>query len=122
MLAQKPGKLDGIVGRPAAIGPIRCREADKKRQRGGPRVANGVDNLEHKTSAVLKAAAVGIGAVVGERRKKLMEQVAVGRVNFNEVKANGEGAMRRGGKSVDYCCDSRLIERLGHGIVGGKGQ
>ena len=51
-----------------------------------------------------------------------MEQVAVGRVNLNEVKACGDGALRGGGKCGDNVGDSRLIERLRDGIVGSKGK
>lgn len=86
----------------------------------GPSGAHGVDDLEQKTSAVFEASAVGIGALIGERGEKLVEEVAVGSVDFNEVKAGSESAVRGSSKCADDGVDAGLIQRLGDGVVGGE--
>jgi hypothetical protein len=87
----------------------------------GPCGADRVDDLKQQADAVFEAAAVGIGALVGEGRKELVEQVAVGGVDFNEVKASGEGTLGASGKGADDGVYAGLIERLRDGVVGCKG-
>ena len=53
----------------------------------GPLGADGVNDFERQPGAVFEAAAVVVGALVGERREKLVEQVAVGGVDLDEVEA-----------------------------------
>ena len=85
---------DGFIDRPAAFGPVGGGDADEEGQVSGPDGADGVDDLEEEADAVLEAAAVLIGALVGEGREELVEEVAVGGVDLDEVEAGGEGAMR----------------------------
>ena len=59
-----------------------------------PDGAHRVDDFEGEAHAVLAAAAVLVGALVGERREELVDQVAVGAVDFDDVEA---GLRRRGG-------------------------
>ena len=91
VFAQEAGKLNRVVDGPAAFRPVASGDADKQGQMGGPDTAHFIDNLEKETGAVFKTAAVGVGALVGERRVELVEQVAVGGVNFDQVEAGGEG-------------------------------
>ena len=122
MLAEELRELDGFVDGPAAGNPIGGGDADKERQMSWPLGANGVHHLQGETSAILKAAAVGVSALIGERRKKLMEQVAVRRVNFNDVEAGFERAAGGRGEGVDDGVDAGLIERLRQGVAVREGQ
>ena len=118
---QETGERDGLVGRPAVVNPVGGRDADKKREVGWPGSADGVDDLQEEAGAVLEAAAVSIGALIGERREELMQQIAVGSVDLNEVEAGGKGAFCRLREGRDDGVDTGLVERLGDCIVGGKG-
>jgi len=74
-------------------GPVGGGDADKERQMLGPRGADGANDLEWEADAVVEAAAVLVGAVIGQGREKLMEQVAMGGVDFDEVEASAKGSM-----------------------------
>ncbi len=54
-----------------------------------------LDNLPQKTEAVFHAAAVNILATVGFRLQKLVDQIAVGRVNLDTVKTGLFRPLRR---------------------------
>ena len=84
----------------------------------GPFGADGVDDLDEQAGAVEEAAAVFVGALVGERRKELMEEIAVGGVDLNQVEACLQSSARGQAKGVDGGVDAGLIERLGHGVGG----
>jgi len=84
--------------------------------------ANSVDNLKKQARAVEEAAAVRVGAVIGKRGEELMEQVAMGGMNLNEVKPCCERPLRTLCKGTKNGGDSSLIEGLGYGVVGGKGE
>jgi hypothetical protein len=47
----------------------------------------------HKADAVLKAAAVGVAALVGQRRQKLVQKVAVCCMELNGVDADAVGSL-----------------------------
>ena len=87
----------------------------------GPCGADSVDNLKQQADAVFEAASIGIGALVGDGREELMKQVAVSGVDFKEVKASGEGTLGAGGEGMDEGVDAGLIQCLGDGVVGCKG-
>ena len=64
-----------------------------------------------------------IGAVVGERREELVDQVAVGGVDFDSVEAGLFGADGGIGEALDGALDAGIVERrrgleVGVGIVG----
>ncbi len=84
----------------------------------GPRGADRVDNLKKKTRAIFEGAAVGVGALVRKRREELVQQIAVGSVNLNEVEAGSQGAARCLDKGTGNGVDAGLIEGLGHAVVG----
>lgn len=88
----------------------------------GPLGADGVHHLQGETSAILKAAAVGVRALVGERRKKFVEQIAVRCVNLDYIEASFEGAVSGCGEGVDDGRNAGLIERLGHDVTGREWQ
>ena len=95
VVAEVMGELDGLVDGPAwrgLVGPVGGGDADEEGEVGGPLGADGVNDFKEEADAVFKAAAVVVGSVVGEGGEEFVEQVAVGGVDFNEVKTGGEGS------------------------------
>ena len=84
-----------VVERPAAVHPIGTGDAQEERQIGGPGGARGGHRFEQQADAIFEAAAVIVVAGIAERRKKLVEQVAVGAVDLEDAEAGGAGAIRR---------------------------
>ncbi len=120
MRFEKARKLNRVVDGPAALDPICRGDADEEREVRRPLGADCVHNFEREAGAILKAAAVGVLAHIGERREELVNQVAVGRVNLDVVKSCSEGTARGKGKGVDDFGDSCLIEGLRYSITGEK--
>ena len=118
--AELPGERDGVVDGPTIFGPVGCGDTDEEGQVGGPDGAHGVNNLEGKAGAVLEAAAIGVGALVGEGREEFVEQVAVGRVDFDDVEASGGSAPGRLLEGANDGVDAVLRKGLRNGIVRGK--
>ena len=118
-LLEEFGEGDGLGEVPACAeglgSPVGGGDADEKRQVLGPGGADGFDDFEGEASAVFEAAAVFVGAVVGERREELVQEVAVGGVYLDEVEAGGEGAMG--------CCDEVGDDLVHAGAIecGGEG-
>src|ERR1700751_3349752 len=63
----------------------------------GPGGAHRVKPLEGKPQPVLEAAAVGVGALVGDRGEERRQQVPVRAVQLEQVEAGVRAAPRRGG-------------------------
>src|ERR1039458_1306172 len=115
--AKQCSELHGLIRAPAAVDPIGGGDADEEGQVGRPLSADGVNHFENEASAILKTAAVCIGALISEGREELVEQIAVGGVNLDKVKARLEGAPRSLAKGFNCGVDAGLIKRLGHGIA-----
>ncbi len=94
MLAQQLRQLDGFVRVPAALSPVGCGDADEQRQMVRPLCAHRVHNLQHEAGAVVEAAAVVVGAAIRERRQEFVKQVAVRRVNLDDVESRLERPAR----------------------------
>ena len=116
-LLEEFGERDGLREIPAfaeGLGsPVGGGDADEDGQMLWPRGADGFDHFEGESGAVFEAAAVLVGAVVGERREELVEEIAVGGVDLDEVEASGEGAMS--------CCDEVGDDFVHAGAVEGGG-
>ena len=114
------GEGDGLREVPAGAeglgGPVGGGDADEEGQVLGPCGADGADDFEGEADAIVEAAAVFVGAVVGEGREELVEQVAVGGVDFDEVEAGGEGAMGGGNEVGDDFVDAGAVEGGGDGV------
>ena len=68
----------------------------------GHRARDGLGDLDDEPHAVLQRAAPAVGALVGERRQELVQQVAMRAVQLDEVEAGAlgaPGAPRRTGRS-----------------------
>ena len=117
VLAQFFRKLHRFVGIPAAVGPVGSGDADKQRQTLRPHAANGIHHLEHQPDAIVEAAAVCIGALICQRRQKLMKQIAVRRMNLNEIEAGLKRPARSLAKALDHRPNSGFVERRRHGVI-----
>src|SRR5580693_2090698 len=119
--AEKFGEGHGLLDVPAARDPIAGRDADEQRVANGPDAANGADNFEEEARAIFEGTAVGIGAVVGERREEFVEQVAVRGMDFDHLKTGLRGT--RGGSSeiFDHFLNSGGIKRGGLRVGIGEG-
>jgi len=85
------GDLGDVVDREAAVEPVACGEPGQDGLVRRPGLPDGVDHLEEQPGAVLERSAVGVRAVVGERREELVDQVAVGGVDLDDVEARVVG-------------------------------
>ena len=65
---------------------------------------SGIDHFQHQTRAILYATAVLIGAMVRRRGKKLVQQITVGGVQFNQIET---GFTRIGDRLAEIIDDSR---------------
>ena len=62
-----------------------------------PDVDHRLSDLEREADAVLDRAAVGVGALVGAVAQELVDQIAVGGVDFDAVEAGSLGVFGRRG-------------------------
>ncbi len=81
-----------IVDRPAIRAAVRRRDADEERLVRRPYRAHGVGDFEREAHAVFAAAAVAVGALVGDGREELVDEIAVRGVNFDDVESGLVGA------------------------------
>ena len=78
---------DGVLDRQAACDVVGAGQADEQRQLGRPLGAHGVDRFHQEACAAVEVAAIGIVAVVGDRREERMQQVAVRGVQLGDLEA-----------------------------------
>ena len=105
---------DRLVDREAAVHPFAGREACPDHHRGRHGGAHRLGDRHDEAHPVVERAAPVVGALVGERREELVEQVAVGAVDLDEVEAGARGALGGGGPGADEALDAVLVEGLRH--------
>lgn len=120
MGAEMTREGNGFIDRPAAVGPIGGRDTNEEGQVGRPCGAHGVDDLKEQAYAIFEASTIGIGALIRERGKEFVEEVAVCGVDFDEIEAGGMGAMRGLGEGANDGVDAGLIEGLRHRVFVGE--
>jgi len=88
------GKADrlGEIPRLAVGEPVGRRDADEQRLVVGPHLADSRDDLQGEPDPPLEVAAVGVVTCVCHRREELVEQVAVGSMDFGDLEARTVGA------------------------------
>jgi hypothetical protein len=86
------GEGDRIVDREPAGKPVAAGDAGAHRLLLRPCRAHRTGDLERQAQAVLEAAAVVVGALVRQRRDELVEEIAVRRVELDEIEAEPVGA------------------------------
>src|SRR6185295_1666980 len=74
---ERAGYLDGVLQRQAAIVPVAGGDADRERTIGRPGHAYRVEELERKREPVREGAAVLVGALVGQGRQEVTQQMTV---------------------------------------------
>src|ERR1039458_770439 len=123
VLLENASERDGLIEVPTAVGPVSGGDADEEGQVLGQLSANGIDGFDKQTDTVFEAATVAVCPPVGERRKEFVEQVAMGRVDFDDVESGGKCAACRSGEGFRDPGDTRGVEfvRLGVMIVEGDG-
>ncbi len=119
--AEKLGEGDGLFDVPAAGNPIAGGDADEQRVAYGPHAADGSDDLAEEAGAIFEGAAVGISALIGERREKFVYQVAVRGMDFDYLETGLLGACGGIREIFDYSFNSGSIERGGLRVGVGEG-
>lgn len=110
-LGEIPGGAEGF-GCPVGGG-----DADEDGEMLRPGGADGADGFEREADAVFERAAVVVGAVIGEGREELVEEVAVGAVDFDEIEAGGEGTVGSCSEVGDDPVHAGAVEGGGCGVV-----
>ena len=86
---------DGILDVPAAVDPIGGRNPHTHGPVGRKGAPAHIENLEPQSHSVLAAAAVDVGAAVDQRRQELVDEIAMGKVQFDQIDADFARAPRR---------------------------
>ena len=115
-----PSEGDGILDSPAALDPVRGRDAKPQGETFGPDFTDGFDDLAQDAGAVLKAATVLVGAGVDQGREELVNEVAVGSVDFDEFEASFEAAASSFAESAGDARDALRRQRFGLNGFGGE--
>ncbi len=93
-LAQPAGERDRVVQRPADADAVDRRQAEAQWPVRGPRLAHRGHDGERQPHAPVAVAAPAIAARVRQRRQERVQQVAMRRVDLDDVEAGGERAPR----------------------------
>ena len=88
-------ECNGVVHVPRAALAIDRRDAEEQRLVLRPHRTHGLGHFEREAHTPRQIAAVRVGALVRERRQKLMNEVTVRAVHFADVEAGIETALRR---------------------------
>ena len=89
-------KLLAVVGRPHVVEHA-VRGDPHAHAAAGPDLRDRRDHVKQKAAPLLDAAAVIVGAKVGLRLQKLVDEIAVGGVDLNAVEASSPGPGSGGG-------------------------
>ena len=108
-LAREPHR---VLHAPAALLPVRRRDAQPQRQCRRPHLAHRHEHFAHQPRAIVEAAAPGIVTKVAERREELVQQITVRGVHFDQLEAGGQRPSCRIAEVGDHFGDTRLIKRL----------
>ena len=112
---------DGLLDGPAALGPVRARDAHRHGAVGWKGGADGIEHLERETHPVLEGTAIVVVTPVRQRREELVQQIAVSRMELNGVDAEPGGAPGRIGEGVPHPRQPVLIQCHGGGDLPANG-
>ena len=121
-LLQRARHLDRLVDLEAALRPIRSPRGGRRRTcaAAAPR-APPWSTSTIEPHAVFEAAAPAVGALVGERRQELVQQIAMRAMHLDEIEARPLGPPRGLNEMADHRLDAGLVERLRHMPAGREG-
>jgi hypothetical protein len=85
---------------------------------GAPDFDRGVGHFQQQARTVFQGAAVVVGALVGAALQELVEQVAVGAVDFHAVETGGLGVLGTGAVGVDDVGDFSGFQGARGRVVG----
>jgi len=111
-------ELGGVLAGQAALGPVGGRQADVQDDVVPDGPAHRPDGLEGEAAPPVRRAAVGVGAGVGQGREELVDEVAVGPVELDDVVARRRGAARGVGEGPHDGVGLLLGERARDGVAG----
>ena len=112
---QFPGQITergGGIGIPHAVG-IAAGGQVHGHALGAPDRDTGVGHPKVQTRAIFDGAAIGVVALVADILQELIQQIAVGAVDFHAVEAGGHGVDRALAERLDHAVD--LIQGQGFG-------
>src|SRR3984885_5969776 len=105
------GKLDGLFEIPAAFNPVGRGGLAADRLFRREYRTHGVEHFERITHPVLQGAAIFVRALVGDRRQKLVQQVAVRAMQLDGVDTQSAGPPRGFDEGLANALEPHDIER-----------
>ena len=112
---------NGILDLPSTALAVDTRGAKEQRAVLRPRVAGSFDHLEAEPHAAGEIAAVAIVAAIGDGREELLDDVAVGAVDFADVETGIERASARFRVTLNNAPDVVAIHLDRNGRAGLEG-
>lgn len=109
------GEADRVLNGPAAFDPVGGGDAYEEGLFFGPDGADGGDELAVESGPVFVGAAVGVSAGVTEGAEELVEEVAVGAVEFDAVEIGAVSAVGGSDPVTDHLVDPIEGEGFGGG-------
>jgi hypothetical protein len=117
---QPAREFDRLVDVPTAVRPIRRGNPHEQQGRLGEGPAHRYDALAQESNAIVERTAVVVGAAIAKRRKKLMKEITVRRMNLDGAETGGIGARRSGRESLLQHLDAINAQFVRRRIVSGE--
>ena len=118
---ERSGQHHRILRPPAASYPVRTGHPYSQGHGIGKCSSHARSQFQQKSHTVFQTAAVFIRAVVGQWRKKLMTQISMGAMQFNDLEPNLHRPPGSRYKCFNNRPDTILIEFPRNRPIGGKG-
>jgi hypothetical protein len=90
-----------LLNIPTALDPVGGGNAHENREPARDAGPDRFGDAQGQPHAVLQAAAIGIAAEIGERGEKLVQEIAMRRVNLDHLESRFERAISAGLRSWD---------------------
>ena len=116
LVLERLGEHERVLYREAVGLVVRAAQADGDGEVGADLLAHVARYLDVDAHAVLKRAAVEVGAVVRSGGEEVRQQIAVCAVDLDEVEAGDLRAPGRVAEGVDYVLDLLDGQHVGHGL------
>ena len=110
-LAGDLGEEGGGIGIAHVVRVSAWREVDSHAA-GLPDGGDGIDDLQQETQAVFERSAVFVRAVVGGVLEELVDEIAVGGMEFHAIETGGFGVLRAAAELFDDVLDFGNCQRM----------